>query len=73
MARIITDRYELIDVRRIRAGQRSAQIAVLREAYSGDRLYAWQGRHTDPAREWRQQPLDTPADFRARVRRDLMR
>jgi hypothetical protein len=73
MARIDTPTYELIDVRRIRSGGLSAQVAVRRIAYSPDRLYAWQGPHTRPSREWEQGALDTAGDFLARVRRELAR
>lgn len=66
-----TDSYELIDVRRIWGNGRSAQIAVRRQAYSPDRLYAWTGRHTSPNREWHQDSLENKSEFRGRVRREI--
>ncbi len=65
--------YELIDVRRINVGTRTARKAVLRQAYHPDRLYAWQGRRDQPTREWMQQAMETRDEFFERVKRDLER
>lgn len=59
--------YELFDVRRFH----TAQIAVFRQAYFPDRLYAWKGRHTAPTKSWMQAPTETSDEFRKRVKADL--
>lgn len=62
--RISTDKYELLDIRRVRLSTgRYAQIATRREAYAPDRLYAWRGRHSSPKWEKYQGSLETPREF----------
>lgn len=68
MKTIRTDKYELIDVRRIRTENRSVQIGVMRSGYGPDRLYAWAGRHDAPQFEMLQGSLETVGEFMERVR-----
>ena len=75
MKKIITKSCELIDPRRVKVrgwgATTSFQIALRREAYSPDRLYAWRGRHTSPSQEWMQNSTETENEFVKRVKEEL--
>lgn len=64
MKTIITNSYELLGVRRIKlsTGQ-SAQVATRRKSGGPDRLYAWRGRHDNPAWEAFQGSHETEREF----------
>ena len=63
-----TKDYELLNVKKF---GKSAQIATLRQAYSPDRLYAWQGRYASPTESWQQSSLQTPDEFKEMVKQAL--
>jgi hypothetical protein len=62
---------QLVGIKRHSHNGKSYTAAYSREAYSTDKLVAWQGDRRRPTREWCIRALETEQEFFERVEREL--